>query len=172
MSPTAIRRSPATTNPVQETGAPSGNSVTKLSARHAAASAERFPASAKNQIPHRPVPARRGFVHPRLSYAFGARNSSGLLPVCFRAGNADTGHSPQGRDWPKGDGPLWEIGAQEQRFASSGCQPIGNAGPCAGWWRCARRQRVRRWMAIRCHRLSDRTVGALCSAKILEGIDR
>src|SRR4051794_27313652 len=35
---------------------------------------------------HSAVHAVRGFVPPRLSYAFGARNSSGLLPVRFRGG--------------------------------------------------------------------------------------
>ena len=38
----------------------------------------------QNPIPHRSVPARRGFVHPRLSYAFGGRNSSGEPTVCFQ----------------------------------------------------------------------------------------
>jgi hypothetical protein len=50
-----------------------------------AAAAEPLPASGKNPIPHRPLPVRRGFVHPRLSYAFGARNSSGFETVWFQA---------------------------------------------------------------------------------------
>jgi len=52
-----------------------------------------FPASAKNQIPHRAVPVDRGFVHPRLSYAFGARNSSGKRLVCLQAATVENRRS-------------------------------------------------------------------------------
>jgi hypothetical protein len=81
MSSIAIRGFPSTIIPARETAAPCTNIATRPPARHATATLEPFPASAKNRIPHRPVPARRGFVHPRLSYASGARNSSGFRTV-------------------------------------------------------------------------------------------
>ena len=52
-------------------------------ASRTSASDKPLPASATKQIPHRPS-ARRGFVHPGLSYAFGARNSSGFATVRLR----------------------------------------------------------------------------------------
>jgi hypothetical protein len=41
--------------------------------------------SADVQSPHRLMPACRGFVHPRLSYASGARNSSGKQAIPTRS---------------------------------------------------------------------------------------
>jgi hypothetical protein len=52
----------------------------------------------EKQIPHRPS-ARRGFVHPGLSYASGARNSSGKLPVRFRTEAKECGRSVYVRGW-------------------------------------------------------------------------
>jgi len=60
-----------------------------------AAAAEPLPASGKNPIPHRPLPVRRGFVHPRLSYAF--ETLQDLRPSGSRPGCVQTGHSVQGR---------------------------------------------------------------------------
>jgi hypothetical protein len=69
MSSPAIQHAPSTIVPARETGAPHANPATKPSVRHVAPTGEPFPTSAKNQIPHRPVPVDRGFLHPRLSYA-------------------------------------------------------------------------------------------------------
>ena len=58
-------------------------SATKCAHGQVAAITAPSPASAKIPNPHRPTPARRGFVPPRLSYAFGARNAQGKANVTF-----------------------------------------------------------------------------------------
>jgi hypothetical protein len=107
---------PSTTIPAHETGTPRANATTMLSARPATASVKPLLTSADNQIPHRPVPEPRGFVHPRLSYAcrrpklFRLADIGGRphrSPLCVRPG-----HPTVVADSPEADIPLaWFVGS-------------------------------------------------------------
>ena len=77
--------SPLVSLAAHRTSTPRTGSATKRAHGQAAAITAPSPASAKIPNPHRPTPARCGFVPPRLSHAFGARNSQGHLPGCFQA---------------------------------------------------------------------------------------
>jgi len=72
---------------------PRTGSATKCAHGQTAAITAPSPASAKTPNPHRPTPARRGFVPPRLSYAFGARNSQGSQSVSFSTFGSQTRRS-------------------------------------------------------------------------------
>jgi hypothetical protein len=86
---------------------------TKQVGGHAAATTAPLPASAKIPNSHRQKPAHRGFVPPRLSYAFGARNSSGFQSVRFRVTTATSGSSSFGTVWPIAELQLWLTGSLE-----------------------------------------------------------
>jgi hypothetical protein len=81
------QRSPLASTEAHTPSKPRTATATKRVGGHVAVITPPRPASAKIPNPHRPRPARRGFVPPRLSYAFGARNSQGsrFLPVRLQA---------------------------------------------------------------------------------------
>jgi hypothetical protein len=76
-SSAALQRAPAATVTALTPGTLRIDRTTKHVHRQAAAITAPSPASAKIPNLHRPRPAHRAFVPPRLSYACGARNSQG-----------------------------------------------------------------------------------------------
>jgi hypothetical protein len=89
LSSAALQRSSSAIIAARRTDIPCTATATKRVGQHPAATAPPVPASTTNSNPHRPKPAYRGFVPPRLSYAFGARNSSGERAVRSQAYTLD-----------------------------------------------------------------------------------
>ena len=89
--------SPSAMIVVHRTGEPPAATGADQVGRPAADVTAPHPASAKIRNPHRPTPARRGFVPPRLSYTFGARNSWEPGLSGFRRERREARHLPGAR---------------------------------------------------------------------------